>query len=73
MINETTSRDGPCILSLMGADDGKEVITFQELTSSLVPVNEVSICYRPSYRKAHVKKYEHPRTWLCTKLSFIFS
>ena len=27
--------DGPCIVSLVCADDRKQVITFQELTSSL--------------------------------------
>jgi hypothetical protein len=41
MISE---RRRPCILSLVCADDRKEIITFQELTGSLIPVNEVSIC-----------------------------
>jgi hypothetical protein len=36
--------DRPCILSLVCADDRKEIITFQELIGSLIPVKEVSIC-----------------------------
>ena len=41
-MNEKSSMDEPCILSFVCADDREEVNRFQELTSSMIPVNEVS-------------------------------
>jgi hypothetical protein len=36
--------DKPCILSLVCADDQKEIIMFRELRGNLIPFKEVSIC-----------------------------
>ena len=46
LTNEKRTLDGPCILSPVCADDRTEVITFQELISSPMPVDQVNICYR---------------------------
>ena len=56
MINEKRSVNGPCILSLVCANDRKEVITFQELTCGLIPVNGVSEYMLPSLINQSARK-----------------
>lgn len=53
---EKRTLNAPCILSLVCTDDRKKVITFQELTRSLIPVNKVSICWRYSIKESARKE-----------------
>ncbi len=59
----------------MRSDDGKQVIPLEKLASRLVP-GKIGMSHTGGGQAkilAYVKKNEHPRTWLCTKLSEVFS
>lgn len=65
----------PCILRFMRSNNGQKIVPFQELTSSLVAIApwKWSPSWKEKTEETYVKKKEQPRTWLCRKLSCVFS